>query len=352
MEVKERLKTLCDAFGVVGAEDEAMQVAKDLLAPLCDSVEIDRFGNLIGRKSCGRPGAPRLMLDAHIDQIGFLVTEVAPGGFLRFMDIGVDQRMLIGSELTILPQSGGEYLGVVASTPPHLQTAGSASAAPAVSDMVVDTGMTDERARQIFRVGDYMMFRGGMFGLLGDQVCGKAFDDRACFMCIVRALELLGDRPFGCDLVISGSTKEEIGLQGAGLAAYATEPDFAVALDVTHATTPDAAGGDNTYPAGKGPVISIGTQSNPRMARRMIELAREKSIPYLTDAVPMESGTNASSIQLTGCGIPTVVLSLPLKYMHTPAEVIRLGDLEKTAELLAEFIAAFSGLYEEVRGNV
>lgn len=340
MELKDKIKKLTRVFGVSGNEYEAAKVAAELLEPYCDKVEIDRFGNVTGYKSCGIPGAKKLMLDAHIDQIGFLVTEITDEGFLRFTAMGVDQRMLLGSMLKIVTQNDGELIGVVSSTPPHIQK-GDPSASVAIADMLVDTGMTGEEARKVIRIGDYMYFANEPLELAGDVLCGKAFDDRACFCCILHALELLKDKKLGCDLIIVGSTKEEVGGHGAASRTYHTDPDMAIAIDVCHARTADALPSDNVQDFGGGPVIGIGPQSLPRYSRKLMEIARAKQIPYQVSAMPASSGTNAGSIQPTGAGYATAVVSLPLKYMHSPVEVLRLSDVKNVGRLLAEYAMVY-----------
>ena len=342
MELKDKIKALTNTFGVSGDEYEVSKVAADLLAPYVDSVETDKFGNVIGRKSCGIPGAPKLLIDAHIDQIGFIVTGITDEGFLRFMGMGVDPRMLPGSELCIKTRDGKKLLGIVASTPPHLQKAGDQSMAVSIDEMVVDTGMTGDMAKEIFHIGDYMTFWGDTFDLQGDVLCGKAMDDRACFTCILHALVLLKDKPLAMDLIVLGSTKEEIGLDGARDVTYREAPDYAIAVDVCHGKTGDSAHQVDTE-MGKGPVITIGANSLPSFARQMMEVARAKEIPYQVSAAGGVTGTNARIIQVTGDGVATLVLSLPLKYMHSPVEVLRMSDVENVGKLIAEFIISFKG---------
>lgn len=342
MELKEKIKRMTNAFGVSGDEFEVSKIAAELLKPYVDSVEIDQFGNVIGRKSCGIPGAPKLLLDAHIDQIGFLVTGITDEGFLRFMGMGVDPRMLPGSELVIKTRKGDKLLGIVAAMPPHLQKPGEQGKSIPIEELVVDTGMTGEQAKKVFHVGDYMTFWGDTFDMQGDAVCGKGMDDRACFACILHAMELLEGKPLAVDLVVLGSTKEEVGLDGARDVCWREKPDYAIAIDVTHGKTGDSAHQVENE-MGKGPVVAIGPNSRPVLAKKIMEIARAKEIPYQVSAAGSATGTNAWFMQTTGVGVSTLVLSLPLKYMHSPVEVLRMGDVENVGKLVCEFAMQFEG---------
>lgn len=342
MELKDKIMRLTNAFGVSGDEYEVSKIACELLAPYVDTAEVDKFGNVIGRKSCGIPGAPTLMLDAHIDQIGFLVTQVTDEGFIRFMGMGVDQRMLPGSEIWIKTRKHGKILGIVASTPPHLQKPGDNAKSIPIDEMVIDIGMAGEQAKKVVNVGDFMTFWGETFELQGDALCGRAMDDRACFVCILHALELLQDKPLAVNLLVVGSTKEETGLQGARDVAWRENPEYGIAIDVCHGKTGDSAHQVNVE-MGKGPVICFGSNSLPRLARQMTEIARAKEIPYQVESAGAGTGTNAWFMQTVRSGIATLVLSLPLKYMHSPVEVLRMSDVENVGKLVAQFAMQLKG---------
>ncbi len=340
MNLSDKIKRMVNAYGVSGDEFEVAKIVADLLKPYVDKVDVDQFGNVTGYKSCGKEGAPKLMLDAHIDQIGFLVTEVTEEGFLRFMGMGVDQRMLLGSELTVLTAKG-PILGIVAAMPPHLQKPGDNKKSVPIAEMVIDIGMTGEQAKKAVAVGNYIAFANDAIDLQDDILCGKSMDDRACFACILHALELLEGKQLCVDLIISGSTKEEQGGHGAMSVAHRENPEFAIAIDVTHAKTADAP--TLTTVLGGGPVVDIGSNSRPKFAKRVMEIARAKQVPHQVSSIPSHSGTNAWGIQLMNQGVCTLVMSLPLKYMHSPVEVIKMSDVKNTGKLVAEFAAAFDG---------
>ena len=341
MSLADKIKKLTNAYGVSGDEFRISKIAAEMMAPYCDRVEIDDFGNVLGYRDCGIPGAKTVMLDAHIDQIGFLITEVTEEGFLRFTTVGgVDQRMLLGSELTVLTKKG-PILGIVAAIPPHLQKDGDDKKSVPIPEMVVDIGMTGEQAKKVVRVGDYMAFANDAMELQGDALCGKAFDDRACLVCLLHTMDLLQGKPLAVNVVVSASTKEETGFQGGISAGFKVQPDYAIAVDVTHARTGDAP--QVIVKLGDGPNVDMGSNSNPKFAKRVIEVARAKQIPHIVTSCPAGSGTNAWPIQMQGQGVTTLVVSLPLKYMHSPVEMLRMSDVKNVGKLLAAFIETFDG---------
>ena len=341
MTLTDKIKRLTAVYGVSGDEFRVAKIAAEMMAPYCDRVEIDDFGNVLGYRDCGIPGAKTVMLDAHIDQIGFLITEVTEEGFLRFTTVGgVDQRMLLGSELTVLTKKG-PILGIVAAIPPHLQKDGDDKKSVPIPEMVVDIGMTGEQAKKVVRVGDYMAFANDAMELQGDALCGKAFDDRACLVCLLHTMDLLQGKPLAVNVVVSASTKEETGFQGGISAGFKVQPDYAIAVDVTHARTGDAP--QVIVKLGDGPNVDMGSNSNPKFAKRVIEVARAKQIPHIVTSCPAGSGTNAWPIQMQGQGVTTLVVSLPLKYMHSPVEMLRMSDVKNVGKLLAAFIETFDG---------
>ncbi len=342
MTLQEKIRKLTETHGVSGDEFRVAEIARELMEPWCDRVEVDAFGNVLGWKDCGIPGAKTVLLDAHIDQIGFTVTEVTEEGFLRFTtEGGVDQRMLLGSELTVRTRDGQELLGIVAAMPPHLQKAGDQKRSVPIPEMVLDVGMTGPQAREVFHVGDFMTFANDMLELKSGAICGKAFDDRACLVCLLHTMELLSGKQLPVNVVLSASTKEETGYEGGISNGYKVHPDYAIAVDVTHARTGDAP--NVCAKLGDGAVISVGANSDPRLARQAMEVARAKEIPYLAESCPGCSYTNGWPMQIQREGCTTLVLSLPLKYMHSPVELVRMEDIESVGRLTAELILSLEG---------
>jgi endoglucanase len=229
----------------------------------------------------------------------------------------------------------------VAAIPPHLQKDGDDKKSVPIPEMVVDIGMTGEQAKKVVRVGDYMAFANDAMELQGDALCGKAFDDRACLVCLLHTMDLLQGKPLAVNVVVSASTKEETGFQGGISAGFKVQPDYAIAVDVTHARTGDAP--QVIVKLGDGPNVDMGSNSNPKFAKRVIEVARAKQIPHIVTSCPAGSGTNAWPIQMQGQGVTTLVVSLPLKYMHSPVEMLRMGDVKNVGKLIAAFIENFDG---------
>ena len=327
--MRQALERLCTCTAPSGFEAPAADVAAELLRPLVDEVSIDRMGNVLGVRRSKTPGAPKLLLDAHLDEIGLIVTGVEDG-FLRFRSIGgVDPRMLPGRELVVLTDP--PLRGLVA-----CPAEGDEDKSVPLNELYVDVGLSQKEAERAIPVGTPMVYRAGCFPLGEEQMCGKSMDDRACFVTLLRAAELLRDRELDVELHIMGSTREEVSGAGAVVGTWAVAPDFCVAVDVTHGKTPDGPA-DKTFALGGGPAIGVGPNMTRWMTERMIAKAREHGIPYQLEIMSGHTGTNGWEMQISREGVATSVLSLPLKYMHTPVEVLSLSDMEQVARLLAAF---------------
>lgn len=327
--MRQALERLCTCTAPSGFEGPAAAVAAELLRPLVDEVSIDRMGNVLGVRRSKTPGAPKLLLDAHLDEIGLIVTGVEDG-FLRFRSIGgVDPRMLPGRELVVLTDP--PLRGLVA-----CPAGGDENKSVPLNELYVDVGLSQEEAERAVPVGTPMVYRAGCFPLGEDQMCGKSMDDRACFVTLLRAAELLRDKELDVELHILGSTREEVSGAGAVVGTWAVAPHFCVAVDVTHGKTPDGPA-DKTFALGGGPAIGVGPNMTRWMTERMIAKAREHSIPYQLEIMSGHTGTNGWEMQISREGVATSVLSLPLKYMHTPVETLSLADMEGVAQLLAAF---------------
>ena len=327
--MRQALERLCTCTAPSGFEGPAAAVAAELLRPLVDEVSIDRTGNVLGVRRSKTPNAPKLLLDAHLDEIGLIVTGVEDG-FLRFRSIGgVDPRMLPGRELVVLTDP--PLRGLVA-----CPAGGDEDKSVPLNELYVDVGLSQEEAERAVPVGTPMVYRAGCFPLGEEQMCGKSMDDRACFVTLLRAAELLRDKELDVELHILGSTREEVSGAGAVVGTWAVAPDFCVAVDVTHGKTPDGPA-DKTFALGGGPAIGVGPNMTRWMTERMIAKAKEHSIPYQLEIMSGHTGTNGWEMQISREGVATSVLSLPLKYMHTPVETLSLADMEGVAQLLAAF---------------
>lgn len=346
LDVQEVLRQLCREPSPSGFEGGVGALAAKCLEGLVDEVRTDRMGNVIGVRRCGRENAPRLLLDAHLDEVGFIVTGIEDG-FLRIAAIGgVDARILPDRELTILTKE--PIFGVVACLPPHVLKKEESDQAQDIEALCVDIGMSQAQAEKAVPIGTPAVYREDCLALGEGQVCGKSLDDRSCFAAVLRALELLKDKSLDVDLYAVGSVCEEVGGWGAETAAYHAAPTYCVAVDVTFGATPDEpkSKGHVLLETGAGPAIGVGPSIPVWMSDRLEAKAKAEGIPYQVEILSGQTGTNGDDYQTAREGIATAVLSLPLKYMHTPLEVVELSDLEHTAQLLSAFA---QGLGEEAK---
>lgn len=336
------LSRLCSLAGPSGFESDVAQAAAEILRDAVDEVRVDKMGSVIGLRRCGKDNAPKLLLDAHLDEIGFIITGHEEG-YLRFAPLGgVDPRMLPDRELTVMTQP--PIFGVVACLPPHIQSSEDMDKSLPIRELWLDVGLSQEEAEKRIPIGTPAVYRTGCTPLGENLLCGKALDDRACFAILVDALERLKGEELDVDVYVLGSTQEETHSTGAITAAYGICPDMCVAVDVTHGDSPDAPK-DQTFPLGGGPVVGIGPNCTRWMAKRMKRCAKKLDMEVGLEVMAGHTGTNGWDLQISREGVATAVLSLPLRYMHTPVETIHRDDLDKTAALLAEFIR---GLGEEV----
>lgn len=335
METEQRLRRLCAVGAPSGFEGPAAAEARTLLEPLMDEVWIDRLGNLVGVRRCGKPGAKKLLLDAHLDEVGLTVTGIEDG-FLRFAAIGVDARMLPDREVTVLADP--PLRGVVACLPPHVLSAEDREKAPKVEEMFIDVGLGQEEAERRIPLGTPVVYKSNFLRLGERQLCSKAMDDRVCFEALLRTVELLRDKELDVDLYVLGSTREEVGGMGARVVTQAIAPDCCVAVDVTFGRTPDTPKNEAMVMGG-GPAVGIGPNCARWMVRRLLDGAEQEQIPVQKEVMEGSSGTNGWTMQICNEGVATAVVSIPLKYMHTPVEVVERSDIEDTARLLAAFAA-------------
>ena len=335
MDLTELTRTLSNLSGPSGFESAVYAWIADHLRPVADEVRTDALGNMIAVKRCGKPGAKMILLDAHMDEIGFIVTG-AKDGFLRFgMLGGVDQRMLPAREVKVLTDP--PMFGVIDTMPPHVLTDEEKEKAFPPDKLCIDVGLTQEEAERLVPPGTPVVY-GNTFEELGEKyLCGKALDDRACAAIIIRACERLSGEELNADVCCLVSTQEEVGHRGATVAAWSVQPDAALVVDVTHGRMPDAP--EVPCECGKGAAIGIGPNMNPTLSRELIALARARGIAYQPEAVPGgNSGTNAHAVQMAREGVVTGLISLPLKYMHTPVEVVCREDMDAIVELLAAYV--------------
>ena len=332
MNIKELCFSLSEKNGTSGDEKAACEYAKKLLCEYMPA-EIDVLGNVVG--TMGGQGT-HILLDAHIDQIGLVVRHIDDKGFLLVDKVGgPDLRVLIGAEVTVHGKE--DLFGVISSVPPHLQKGDGKSESVDLKTMAVDIGVSKAKAESLVEIGDRITLRNTQLELLGDKIVSPSFDDRCCIAVILRALELTKDKLNNIKVSVLFSSQEETGGSGAKTGSFSLMPDYAVALDVGFGDDPytDKA---QTIKLGKGPSIGISPTLDREFTKELKELCKDKGIPFQHDVMGGRTGTNADSINNTGCGVKTALLSVPLRYMHTGCEVISLSDIENTAKLLAEYL--------------
>lgn len=333
MDIKELTKRLCSAAGPSGCEAAVFDIIQDYLEPFADEITTDALGNLMAVKRCGKSGAKTVMLNAHMDEIGLIVTG-AKDGFLSFASLGgVDARMLPAREVRVLGER--TLFGVIDTLPPHLQA--DFKQAIDADKLYIDIGLSQEEALKAAPAGTPVVFSTAMEEVGQNYLCGKALDDRSCVAIVMKVFELLSSRTLNVDLCCLISTQEEVGHRGAFVGAWSMNPDIALVVDVTHSCTPDAP--DIDIQCGAGSVIEYGPNMNRALTEQLIALAKEKDIPYqLSVSAGGNSGTDAHAIQISRRGVATALISLPLKYMHTPVEMVSTADMAAIQRLLCEFI--------------
>ncbi len=337
--MRQALERLCTCTAPSGFESPAADAAAELLRPLVDEVSIDRMGNVLGVRRSRTPNAPKLLLDAHLDEIGLIVTGHEKG-FLRFASLGgVDARMLPALEVTLLAPEG-PLPGVIDVLPPHVLSPKDQEKHLAEDKLLIDVGLSQEEAQRRVPPGTPAVFAAPC-GMLGEhRLCGKALDDRSCAAIVIQVMEQLRDEPLEVNVAVLLAAQEEVGCRGAVTGAYAVDPEAAIAVDVTHGSTPDAPA-HKTFPLNGGAAIGVGPNMTRRISDRLAGLAREREIPFSLEAMGGHSGTDAWAIQTSREGVATGVVSLPLKHMHTPVEVMDLRDAQALVRLLCAWVETY-----------
>lgn len=338
-QITEILLELSLAAGVAGDETGVVDAAARYFRPLTDRVELDRFGNLIAFKQGEKSGSAEqvsLAMAAHIDEIGAMVTKIEPEGFLRFTNIGgIDPRTLLGQAVEVHGRTA--LKGVIGALAPHLLTEKERKKELKIEHLFIDLGFSEAQAREQVSVGDFISLDQTPLKLeAGSCLTGKSLDNRAGVAALILcAAELAGMR-HQADLYFIATLQEEVGVRGAITAAYSLVPDLAVAVDVTHGEAPGLSGAE-VFELGKGTAIALGPSIHPALFGRLQDTAREQRILYQLEPVPESSSTDAWATQVSREGIPSALLSIPLRYMHSAVELLYLGDITSTGRLLSHF---------------
>lgn len=336
MEIKDIIFDLCSTGGVSGSEEPVIQIVKKYFEQYA-TVSTDQNGNIYA--VMGNVKAEKtILLDAHIDRIGLMVTAIDDNGFVRVDKCGgIDIRTLQDTE--VIPQNNPSLTGVVCCMPPHL-TDGNEDKATPISKTWVDFGLDKESISKYISIGDVLTFKSKPKMLLGDKIASACLDDRCGVAALIKVAEILHKAQSNIDykVVFLLSSQEETFGTGAKTGAFMVDADEAVAVDVSFASQPDISGQYSNIELEKGPMICISPILNKSMSNYFIKIANDNNIPYQLEPISSVTGTNADSISVCKSGVKTAVVSIPQRYMHTPNEVISIKDVENTARLIADYV--------------
>lgn len=333
------LRSLTQAPGIPSREDQIREVVAAELAPLVDTIAVDRLGNLIGTLK-GSADGPTIAIAAHIDEIGFFVRHIDDNGFIRLQQVGgFDPRTLVAQRVLVHPESGEPIPGVLqpGSKPIHLQKPGDAKDLR-LDDFFVDLGMSGDDVKNVVAVGD-MVTMDRHLQVMGETVVSKSLDDRLGVFVMLEAIRAL--KQTTATVIAIATTQEEVGLRGARTSAFSVDADIVVALDVTiagdipgnspeaHVTKLGAGAGIKVYDSSQLPNVAIN--------RHLRDLAMEHGIPYQMEVLPA-GGTDAAAYQQARAGTYTSTISMPTRYVHTVNEMANLSDIQACIDLLVAFI--------------
>lgn len=336
MEIKDIIFDLCSTGGVSGNEEPVIEIVKKYFEQYA-SVSSDSNGNVYA--VMGNIDADKtILLDAHIDRIGLIVTGIDDNGFVKVDACGgIDIRTLQDTE--VISQNYPQLTGVVCCMPPHLSDGKEDKAIP-ISKTWVDFGLDKESICKYISIGDTLTFKSKPRMLLGDKIASACLDDRCGVAALIKVAEILHNSKSVADykVVFLLSSQEETFGTGAKTGSFTVDADEAIAVDVSFASQPDISGQYSKIELQKGPMICISPILNKAMSNYLIRLAEDKKIPYQLEPISAATGTNADSISVSRSGVKTAVISIPQRYMHTPNEVISIKDVENTARLIADYV--------------
>ena len=339
METKALLELLSNDYGVSGFEHTLKDSIINSFNKFSDDIKVDALGNVIIFKK-GQSNNVKIMLAAHMDEIGLMVKDIEDNGFIRFTNIGgIDPRTILGQEVVV--HGTKDLFGVIGSKPPHLQEKSEQDKAIKMEDMTIDIGLSKDEVQKYINIGDTITVRRNLVELKNNRVSGKALDDRAGILVLYECIKELSKIDHEADIYLVTTVQEEVSMAGALTSSFKINPDIGIAVDVGFGTTPEL-NKSNSIELGEGPGITLGGNIHPGLRKKLVEVAKEYNIPYQMEVSPGPTGTDARAMQITREGIPSLVLSVPLRYMHTSVEVVDIKDIKDTGKLLAFFIASVS----------
>jgi len=340
MECGELLKKLSDIRAVAGRENMAAELIAGLFRQYCDDVSIDSFYNVIGLKKGQAENPQNVLVTAHYDEIGLIVTGIEDSGFLRFATVGgVDAKAIGAMEVTVHGKK--DLFGVIGVKAPHLIPPEDKDKGIKMEDMRIDIGYDGKMARELVSIGDVVTFNSPAQELMNNRIAGKSMDNRSGVAALVEILKELQKIKHDDNVYVVATVQEELGLIGAICATYNIKADLGIVIDVCHGDMPDAPS-DEAFPLDKGVAVAIGPIISRKHTKECIKIAREENIPYQIDPEAGDTGTEAAVHAVAREGIPVILLSIPCKYMHTPVEMVSVNDIVSTGRLAARYIAGRS----------
>ena len=329
------IEKLSNVSGISGNEEEVLDILKNEINGYVDSCEIDALNNLIALKNFSSK-EPKVMLNAHMDEVGLSVRSITPEGYLKFFKVGgIDDRVLLGKRVVV---GKDKVRGIISIKPIHLQTKSDQTTAPEAKDLVIDLGLkTKDEAEKLVKIGDPIVFDTKFEQISHNCYIGKALDDRLGCAIIAETLK----EEFRFPVVALFSTQEEVGLRGASVGSFKYTADISITLEGTiTADLPDVKEYEKCASIGKGPVITIKDNSvitDHKLREKLVKTAEKHKIPYQFKQV-VAGGTDSSKIQLTKSGVRVLVVAVPVRYIHSPVSLFNLADYENTKKLLIEFL--------------
>lgn len=328
--IKERLKRLC-ALQTVSGHESLVEALTDEEKKCLDKIELDKMGNLLLVKKSGKQNAKKLLIDAHLDIVGFMVTSVEDGGFLKIINVGgLDTRVLPATHVKVFGKRVID--GVITSTPPHLRVGG--PKLPKIDELMIDTGIDTEELKDIVSIGDIAMYKPYFTELQNDYVCAVGLDDKACACAVIDFIVNCHKNQLAYDVYAVLSAQEETGKCGAARAAFDIKPDIAIVTDVNFARG-EGIEERESIQCEKGASVDISSLTNRQLTRNIIKLLKGQDIPFQIVCEPSYTGTNNDALSISGEGIRTALMSIPLKGMHTPSEIVSLKDIMSLSQMLS-----------------
>jgi endoglucanase len=332
------LKKLTTTPGLSGYEAPIRTVLEAAWRPLTDEIAVSRLGSLHAiKRGSGAEPRKRLLVSAHMDIIGLMVTAIVDG-FLRVTEIGgLDPRVLPGQLVTV--HGRRDLPAMVVQPPAHLLPPDNQSGPVKLSNLLVDTGLLPTQVSRLVRPGDLISFAQPPVEMQNQTLASRYLDNRASLAALTECLNQLQGKAHQWDIWATATTQEEETFAGAYSTAFQARPDLAVIVDVTFASSPGTPS-HRAFPLGKGPTLGYGPNIHPDLHMAFKDLADKLEIPYKVEVMPLHSGTEAYAIQVAAEGIPTMVLFIPIRYMHTPVEIVSLKDINRVGRLIAEYAAS------------